>query len=144
MPPVSELVVWFVLGAVLGVPLGLLVGVLWTPFLASDAVRAALERGPFDRWWVSYVLGFAALGAAHLGGMVGLLVAFGSPATTPDIVVGVPVIAGVGGAALLVRSMGPVEDMVRTYVVVMAGVLWYVLVTVVPSLVLLMFYALPA
>lgn len=143
MVAVTEVVVWFGLGIVLGAPMGVVIAVLWAPFLALNVVRDALDGGPF-RWWVNYLAGFMLVGSAHLAISLTLLAAFGSQATVPDILVGVPVLAGLAGALLLVRAMDAVDDVLRAYVVVMAGVLWYVIVTVVPSLVLLMFYTLPA
>lgn len=124
---VVQLVAWMVLGAAAGMPLGLLIGVLWAPFLRDAGVREAVENGPVGAWWGNYAAGFALLGGLHMAG-VAFLVAAG--VAVPDVVVGVPVLAGVVGAFLLVRRMREVEDVLRVYVVVMGGVLWYVVLTV--------------
>lgn len=131
---VVELVAWAVLGAAAGVPFGLAAGVVWAPFLRSSVVREAVTGEALGVWWADYAAGFAVLGAVHVAVVAVLAAVFGSRATLPDIVVGVPVILGLLAALLLVRAMDGVRDALRTYVVVMGGVLWYVLVTAVFTL----------
>lgn len=128
---IGELLAWAVLAVFGGMMLGAAVAVVWAPFLRVPIVRDAVEHGP-GPWWANYLLGFAVLGAVHAAAFVILFAVAGSRATVPDLLVGIPLLVGLAGALMLVRAMDAVEDVLRTYVMLMGGVLWYVLVTTVP------------
>lgn len=146
----ESVVQWAAFAAMLLVP-GLVVTVLWSPFLLSERVRALFDRlPPFESPYPNYVL-FALAGS--LPYVAGLLWAFraadtGSVVFTSTLVVSVVYVVALPiGAVLGLPRAGvdwdPTGYGVATWGVLVAGAVWYALLFAAPLTVVSIVYSLP-
>ena len=138
-PSLSEWVIVPLFGAIVGTVIGVVLAVLWSPFLLSGGIRTLFTFGPTRHWVANYVIGFTLLGAVHAAlTTVGLLFVHDStellgPLVGPGLLV--PAAIWVAGA-FLVRDLAREQDALDplvTMIVLTLGVCWYAILTVVPT-----------
>jgi hypothetical protein len=121
---------------------------LWLPFLVSVRVRALFEVGPLSHWAANYGLAFVALATLQ----VSVLFAALTNAPSDDAVATIVVFTGPllalacwAGAAFGLPALGYdwLEDPVITRALLLAGAVWYAVVTTVPPFVAMVFYYMP-
>ncbi len=139
---------WLVFGGGIGLFAGVVLAILWSPFLLSSRVQQLFAAGPFQRWSLNYVATGLVMGVIHFGVMLMLLGLWGSTRTVLDIVfgigTGIPLLAWLIGVRLVRRSHSATEYGVWTHLLLGLGVLWYAVVTIVPPLFFTIFYYLPS
>lgn len=149
-PTPADLLFIPLIGLVVGLAVGLMVCVLWSPFLLSGRVRGCFAIGP-TRWWqVNYVLAFVSLASLHATLAVAGLLFAGSPTGIFEALVGPALLVPAAGwtvAAFLLREREGRPDSPAfdgtTLGLLALGALWYAVLTGVPSFVIAVFANLP-
>lgn len=123
----------------LGVVAGGYIAAWWSPFLLVSPLRGLFELGPTTDWSSNYLLAATAVGIAHVGVLVVLLLGPVAPVMALFY-------AGLGIAICWMAVAGVVlpatgrhwidgADWFAAGIRLSAGALWYILVTIVPPFV---------
>lgn len=134
---------WFIAGALIGLLVGGVISVLWSPFLASSRLKAAFLTGPSRSWRSNYTGWFVLLGASHTGILAAFMYAYGAP----DVALAIITRVSTGFAMILWLVTGVMlvfsrHHSLQTVVLAGVGAAWYAaLMTGLPYIVYIMFHA---
>lgn len=148
---IPELLQWLGVVADLLVVLGGIAAVCWAPFLLSTRMRALVRRlPPFESVFVTYVGVTVGASVPYVLGLVGALAVADTGKALFTVTLAVSLVYLIAGpllGAVVIPQAGidwnPTGYGLSTWVVLLAGALWYVLLFAVPFTVLSVVFSLP-